>query len=69
VCVHPAYRRRGLARLLLAQAAFSFMRLGATEISLTVTEANADAIELYMQEGYVCTHSFDAAVWQRPAMG
>jgi ribosomal protein S18 acetylase RimI-like enzyme len=69
VCVHPAYRRRGLARLLLSQAAFSFMRLGATELSLTVTEANADAIELYMQEGYVRVHSFDAAVWQRPAMG
>lgn len=66
VCVHPAYRRRGLARLLLSQAAFTFMRLGATEISLTVTEANAEAIELYMQEGYACAHSFDAAVWQRP---
>lgn len=65
VCVHPGFRRRGLARLLLAQAAFSFMRLGATEISLTVTEANAEAIELYRQEGYTCTHSFDAAVWQR----
>jgi len=67
VCVHPAYRRRGLARLLLAQAAFSFMRLGATEISLTVTEANAEAIELYKQEGYVCEHTFDAAVWLRSA--
>jgi ribosomal protein S18 acetylase RimI-like enzyme len=69
VCVHPAYRRRGLARLLLAQAAFSFMRLGTTEISLTVTEANSDAIELYKQEGYVCEHSFDAAVWLRTAIG
>jgi ribosomal protein S18 acetylase RimI-like enzyme len=65
VCVHPAYRRRGLARLLLAQAAFSFMRLGAAEISLTVTEANAEAIDLYQDEGYVSKHSFDAAVWQR----
>jgi ribosomal protein S18 acetylase RimI-like enzyme len=67
VCVHPAYRRRGLARLLLAQAAFSFMRLGATKISLTVTEANREAIELYKQEGYVCEHTFDAAVWLRSA--
>jgi ribosomal protein S18 acetylase RimI-like enzyme len=67
VCVHPAYRRRGLARLLLAQAAFSFMRLGATEISLTVTEANSEAIELYKDEGYQRAHSFDAAVWQREA--
>ncbi len=65
VCVHPAFRRRGLARMLLAQAAFSFMRLGATEISLTVTEANSEAIKLYSDEGYVCAHSFDAAVWQR----
>ena len=67
VCVHPAYRRRGLARLLLAQAAFSFMRLGVTEISLTVTEANSEAIELYKDEGYQRAHSFDAAVWQRDA--
>ena len=65
VCVHPAFRRRGLARMLLSQAAHSFMRLGAAEISLTVTEANAEAIELYKDEGYTCAHSFDAAVWQR----
>jgi ribosomal protein S18 acetylase RimI-like enzyme len=65
VCVHPAFRRRGLARMLLTQAAHSFSRLGAAEISLTVTEANADAIELYKDEGYSCAHTFDAAVWQR----
>ncbi len=67
VCVHPSFRRRGLARMLLAQAAFHFMRLGATEISLTVTEANGEAIALYKDEGYACTHSFDAAVWRRDA--
>jgi len=65
VCVHPAFRRRGLARLMLAQAAFSFMRLGVSEISLTVTEANAEAIQLYKDEGYQTAHSFDAAVWHR----
>jgi ribosomal protein S18 acetylase RimI-like enzyme len=68
VCVHPAYRRRGLARFLLDQAAFSFMRLGAAEISLTVTEANTEAIQLYNDEGYQCAHSFDAAVWRRAAI-
>ncbi len=67
VCVHPAFRRQGLARMLLAQAAHSFMRLGASEISLTVTEANAEAINLYEDEGYTCAHSFDAAVWLREA--
>jgi ribosomal protein S18 acetylase RimI-like enzyme len=69
VCVHPAFRRRGLARLMLAHAAFSFMRLGVSEISLTVTEANADAIQLYQDEGYQSAHSFDAAVWHRTHTG
>jgi ribosomal protein S18 acetylase RimI-like enzyme len=53
--------------MLLAQAAYSFTRLGATEISLTVTEANAEAINLYKDEGYTCAHTFDAAVWLRDA--
>ena len=65
VCVHPAYRRHGLARMLLSVAAFHFMRQGATEISLTVTQANEHAIELYLAEGYTCSHRFDAAVWRR----
>jgi ribosomal protein S18 acetylase RimI-like enzyme len=46
-------------------AASQFMRQGVSEISLTVTEANIDAIELYKSEGYDCAHTFDAAVWQR----
>jgi ribosomal protein S18 acetylase RimI-like enzyme len=41
------------------------MRLGVSEISLTVTEANREAIDLYLSQGYVSVHSFDAAVWQR----
>lgn len=65
LCVHPRYRRQGLARTLLAVAAHHFQRLGASEISLTVTEANTEAIRLYRSEGYQCAHSFDAAVWER----
>jgi ribosomal protein S18 acetylase RimI-like enzyme len=65
VCVHPEYRRKGLARMLLSLASFCFMRQGATEVSLTVTQANQKAIELYLAEGYTCNHRFDAAVWQR----
>jgi ribosomal protein S18 acetylase RimI-like enzyme len=68
LCVHPQYRRHGLARMLLTVAAFHFMRHGATEISLTVTESNTQAIDLYLSEGYAYTHTFDAAVWQRPRM-
>jgi ribosomal protein S18 acetylase RimI-like enzyme len=65
LCVHPRYRRHGLARMLLSIAAFHFMRHGATEISLTVTESNTPAIDLYISEGYTYAHTFDAAVWQR----
>lgn len=65
LCVKPSYRRRGLARMLLAVAAAGFWRMGMSEVSLTVTEANTKAIGLYQSEGYECRHTFDAAVWQR----
>ena len=65
LCVHPDYRRQGVARLMLSMAAAQFMRQGVSEISLTVTEANTEAIELYIAEGYQCKHTFDAAVWLR----
>jgi ribosomal protein S18 acetylase RimI-like enzyme len=68
LCVKPKYRRRGLARTLLTLASTGFSRLGMKEVSLTVTEANQRAIELYKSEGYACRHTFDAAVWQRARM-
>jgi ribosomal protein S18 acetylase RimI-like enzyme len=39
-----------------------------SEISLTVTESNTDAIDLYRAEGYGCAHNFDATVWLRNRM-
>jgi ribosomal protein S18 acetylase RimI-like enzyme len=65
LCVHPDFRRQGLARTLLSLAAAQFMRQGVREISLTVTEQNHDAIALYQSEGYENKHTFDATVWQR----
>jgi ribosomal protein S18 acetylase RimI-like enzyme len=66
VCVHPEYRRLGLARMLLRVAALQFQRLGMTELTLTVTETNARAVELYRSERYEVAHSFNAAVWVKP---
>ena len=63
ICVHPGYRRLGLARMLLRVAALQFQRLGMTELTLTVTEANTRAVGLYRTEGYDVAHSFNAAVW------
>jgi len=69
ICVHPAYRRMGLARLLLYVAAAEFQRQGMTELTLTVTEANTHAVDLYTAEGYTVAHSFNAAVWVRQGKG
>ncbi len=66
ICVHPAYRRLGLARMLLRVAAVHFQRQGMTDVTLTVTEANTHAVTLYAEEGYKLAHSFNAAVWTRP---
>ncbi|HEU5350106.1 MAG TPA: GNAT family N-acetyltransferase [Terracidiphilus sp.] len=65
LCIHPEYRRQGMARRLLAAAAAQFLRMNIREISLTVTEDNRDAVTLYRSEGYRTQHTFDAAVWQR----
>ena len=69
LCVRPDFRRQGLARLLLSLSATQFVRQGVSEISLTVTEMNADAIALYQSEGYESRHIFDATVWERDAAG
>jgi ribosomal protein S18 acetylase RimI-like enzyme len=66
IFIHSNFRRLGLARMLLSVANYSFMRQGISEISLTVTEANAKAVNLYLSEGYSSAHRFDAAVWHRP---
>src|SRR5215469_10020799 len=50
LCVKPSYRRRGLGRMLLNIAAAGFWRQGMSEVSLTVTEANTKATELYRSE-------------------
>ena len=65
LCVKPQYRRHGLGRMLLSVAAAAFARQDVHEVSLTVTEANENAVGLYRSEGYACSHMFDAAVWQR----
>lgn len=69
LCVHPHYRRAGLARMLLRVAARQFRNLGMDELTLTVTEANQTAVDLYTAEGYTLAHSFNAAVWVRPGFG
>lgn len=65
LCVHPGYRQRGLARMLLNLSVQAFVRMGLSEVSLTVTGENRLAIGLYESEGFRREHSFEAAVWLR----
>ena len=60
LCIAKAYRSRGLGRALLAQSAKTLLRSGYEAISLTVTEANAPAVRLYEQFGFMLRHRFDA---------
>ncbi|WP_058187734.1 GNAT family N-acetyltransferase [Terracidiphilus gabretensis] len=65
LCVRPQDRGRGLGKMLLAVAAQGFLKHDIREISLTVTEANSTAVDLYRREGYQVAHTFDAGVWEK----
>jgi ribosomal protein S18 acetylase RimI-like enzyme len=64
VCVLPEYRSRGIGEVLLALTAANLRKRSFSHISLTVTEANARAVELYRRLGYVTNRVFDAFVWE-----
>ncbi len=64
VCILPEYRSRGIGEGLLASTASILKRRGFSMLSLTVTEANSRAVELYERLGYEKKRVFDAFVWE-----
>jgi ribosomal protein S18 acetylase RimI-like enzyme len=64
VCVLPEWRSQGIGQALLAATIENLSRRRFTMLSLTVTEANAQAIELYLRLGFNTHHVFDAFVWE-----
>lgn len=60
LCIAQAYRGRGLGRALLAQSADALLRAGFGAATLTVTEANQQAVNLYDRFGFTLRHRFDA---------
>ena len=64
VCVVPEQRGRGLGEGLLLAAAEELRRRRFTSLSLTVTEANTRAVELYKKLGFHIARVFDAFVWE-----
>ncbi|QNI38656.1 GNAT family N-acetyltransferase [Edaphobacter sp. 4G125] len=65
LCIHPAWRGRGLGRVLLNHAVQSLRKSGTAAITLTVTEANQQAVKLYEKTGFYIRHRFNAMVLAR----
>src|SRR5437588_12299323 len=64
VCLAPEQRGRGLGYALLSATSAALRRQHCHTLSLTVTEANTSAVELYKRMGFSVHHVFDAFVWE-----
>jgi ribosomal protein S18 acetylase RimI-like enzyme len=64
VCLLPEYRGRKIGENLLACCANSLRNRRFNLLSLTVTEMNQRAVELYKQLGFEEKSVFDAFVWE-----
>ena len=64
VCVLPEFRGYHLGWALMEASANSLRRRNFNLLSLTVTEANHNAVELYKRLGFGIERVFDAFVWE-----
>jgi ribosomal protein S18 acetylase RimI-like enzyme len=64
ICVLPEYRSHGLGKSLLAATMNNLRHRNFSLLTLTVTEANSRAVELYRHLGFETKRVFDAFVWE-----
>jgi ribosomal protein S18 acetylase RimI-like enzyme len=64
VCVLPEYRSLRIGETLMNCTAANLRQRKFSTLSLTVTEANKRAVELYLRLGYDIKRVFDAFVWE-----
>lgn len=64
VCVLPELRGQRVGQALIAATVNDLLRRRFSSLSLTVTEANARAVELYKRLGFSVVRVFDAFVWE-----
>jgi ribosomal protein S18 acetylase RimI-like enzyme len=64
LCVLPEYRSHGIGQSLLAATAGNLRQRNFSTLSLTVTEANTHAVDLYRHLGFDVKRVFDAFVWE-----
>jgi len=62
LCIANAYRGQGLGVVLLKHCIDHLTRSSFAAITLTVTEANHQAVKLYQKAGFFTRHRFDAMV-------
>jgi ribosomal protein S18 acetylase RimI-like enzyme len=63
LCIAPRYRGRKLGAHLLKHAMNELARINCEAITLTVTEANPAAVDLYIDSAFTIRHTFDAYVF------
>lgn len=64
VCVVPQHRGRRIAESLIGLCTQELRSRNFTALSLTVTEANFKAVDLYRRLGFATRRRFDAFVWE-----
>jgi len=64
ICVTPAIKGRGCGYEMMRRALDALVNAGCRSVSLTVTESNVEAIELYERLGFRTTRQFTACVWE-----
>ncbi len=64
VCLLPEYRGEGIGEALMAATSNALRRRRFNLLTLTVTEANHRAVDLYRKLGFEETRVFDAFVWE-----
>lgn len=64
ICVSPMVRGTGVGHELLRQTLGTLRGMGCSTASLTVTDANEDAVSLYERVGFETIHRFWAMVWE-----
>ncbi len=64
ICVLPEFRSHGIGVALLAVNAENLRQRHFSMLSLTVTEANKRAVDLYQNLGFETKRVFDAFVWE-----
>lgn len=65
ICVEPRLKGQGLGYELMRRSLLAFSEAGCRKVSLTVTNANTEAVRLYERIGFRFARQFHALVWDR----